>query len=182
MGVSVFKTCSIEECENIVTRRTWCHTHYSRWHRHGDPNFTKIEMHGSYGTKEYNIWRSMKDRCTNPNNKAYKDYGGRGIMICERWSKFENFIADMGNVPKRYYIDRIDNNGNYEPKNCKWITSKESGNNRRTTLKVFFNGRSQSLKQWCEELSLDYNVIWARVHKLHWDYDRALLTEVRKRG
>ena len=72
----------------------------------------------------------MKTRCLNPNNKRFKDYGGRGIMICERWMVFENFLADMGERPEGKTLDRINNDGHYEPSNCKWSTSKEQANNR----------------------------------------------------
>lgn len=82
---------------------------------------------------EYESWRGMIERCTNPNHQAYKDYGGRGIVVCERWRNFENFLADMGSKPsKEYSIERIDVNGNYELSNCKWTTKTEQSRNKRT--------------------------------------------------
>jgi len=89
--------------------------------------------HGKTGTKNFHIWAGMRDRCNNPNNPAYKNYGGRGIKICQRWNEFKNFLADMGKKPKGLTLDRIDNDGNYEPKNCRWTTRKEQNRNSRQT-------------------------------------------------
>lgn len=91
----------------------------------------RFTTHGMTGATEYNIWMSMLARCNNPKHSAYKNYGGRGINVCRRWSKFENFYADMGPRPKARTLDRIDNDGNYEPSNCRWTTWKQQASNRR---------------------------------------------------
>ena len=89
--------------------------------------------HGMEGTKVYTVWASMKQRCQNPNHRAYHLYGGRGITVCERWQKFENFYADMGD-PDGRVIDRIDVNGNYEPGNVRWADWSTSNKNQRRHL------------------------------------------------
>lgn len=85
----------------------------------------------NHKTKTYQRWRGIKQRCTNPKHISYKNYGGRGITVCERWLSYENFFADMGVAPDGMYIDRINNDGNYEPSNCRWTDPVTSARNRR---------------------------------------------------
>lgn len=87
-------------------------------------------------TTEYRIWKGIIQRCTNPNRRAWPNYGGRGIQVCDRWRSFENFLADMGPRPAGKSIDRIDNDGNYEPDNCRWATPLEQRHNRRDSRQV----------------------------------------------
>lgn len=92
-----------------------------------------MKKHGHRGnpipSPTYKSWNSMKQRCLNPKDQAYEKYGGRGIQVCERWMEFENFLADMGVRPEGTSIDRIDNDGNYEPSNCKWSTRQQQNRN-----------------------------------------------------
>jgi hypothetical protein len=92
--------------------------------------------HGHYGTPTYRSWIGARNRCNNPNNKDYSYYGGRGIKVCERWSKFENFLCDMGLKPVNKSLDRIDNNGDYTPENCRWSTASEQNSNQRRSGRV----------------------------------------------
>lgn len=87
--------------------------------------------HGFNGSRTYVSWCSMLARCTNEKLRSYKNYGGRGIVVCSRWMEFENFLADMGERPEKHSIDRIDNDGNYEPGNCRWATASEQRKNQR---------------------------------------------------
>src|SRR5688572_1683194 len=86
--------------------------------------------------RTYNAWLGMRERCRNPKSRAYANYGGRGISVCARWDDYENFLSDMGEPPsKGHSLDRINNNGNYEPSNCRWATkSEQQGNQRRSTI------------------------------------------------
>lgn len=112
--------------------------------------------HGRHNTPEYYRWLSLKSRCTNPANPAYADYGGRGITVCQRWAdSFEAFLEDVGERPSpEHSIDRIDNDGNYEPNNVRWATKQEQANNRRTNVQVTYNGKTKTLAAWAREAGI----------------------------
>ena len=100
-------------------------------HLNGGNNLVHGCRRTGSSTPEYRTWRAMRERCRNPNNKHFKNYGGRGIKVCKRWDDFRNFLADMGPRPETYSIERIDNDGNYKPSNCKWIPLLDQSKNRR---------------------------------------------------
>jgi hypothetical protein len=127
--------------------------------------------HGFANRPEFYIWSSMRRRCTNPKAQQYKDYGGRGIRVCERWNLFDNFIADMGPRPKgkypsgraKYTIERKDNDGDYSPKNCVWATYKQQSYNRQRQRLVRFRGKTRSLASWVDDLGLNYKIVHQRL-------------------
>ena len=141
--------------------------------RHGD------SKGGGSWTPEYRAWHALRGRCNNPKNPKYKDYGGRGITVCERWDVFANFLADMGRKPSAIHsIDRIDVNGNYEPGNCRWATRKEQANNCRSNHEITFQGRTKNLTQWSEETGLPYLTLLMRIRR-GWTAELALTTPVK---
>jgi len=139
--------------------------------------------HGLCETKSYAAWRGMKDRCSNPLNPGWENYGGRGIKVCERWANsFEDFYDDMGEPPSpNHSIDRINVNGHYEPKNCRWATVSEQSVNKRNNRILKKDGKAQCMSQWAEDLGISKYTIWNRITKLGWDEEKALTTPVRKK-
>jgi hypothetical protein len=131
-------------------------------------------------SKTYISWYHMIQRCTNPNNKDYHDYGERKITVCRQWLKFENFLADMGEVPDSLQIDRINNNKGYYKENCRWTTSKINNRNRRSNHLISYNNKTQCVMEWSEEIGIPEYVIRQRL-KHDWSIQRTLITPVRKR-
>jgi len=131
----------------------------------------------------YLTWMSMIARCSNPKINGYKNYGGRGITVCERWLKFENFLADVGEHPgPGFTLDRIDVNGNYEPGNVRWSTLKAQANNRRNNFNITYQGETKTLTEWCEQLGLSYHRTWQRLTKQHLSVEDAFaLPSLRRR-
>jgi len=131
--------------------------------------------HGLIDTKEYIVWSNMKARCLNPKSSVYKNYGGRGITICNEWvNSFVTFFNDMGQCPVGMSLDRLDNDKGYSKENCKWRTVTEQNRNRRSNVLVTYNNIEKPLTQWCDELNLNYKQVFARIHQLHWSIEKAL--------
>lgn len=130
--------------------------------------------HGLSKTQIYHSWTAMKDRCFNKNSNRYKDYGGRGITICDKWLSFEGFYEDMGDSFKpNLSIDRIDYNKNYELSNCKWSNCTEQANNKRNVKLYEYNGIKDSLNNICRELNLNRALVYNRIRK-GWSIEKAI--------
>jgi hypothetical protein len=112
-----------------------------------------------------NIWWRMLSRCQNTEDPTYKHYGGRGISVCSRWLSFENFLADMGCAPAKLSIDRIDNDGNYSPENCRWLDMKSQQRNKRSNRVIFYNDEAHCLAEWCDRLGLNRYGVYNRASK-----------------
>lgn len=135
-------------------------------------NFTK---HGLAGTRVYSIWSNMLNRCTDQKNKSFYRYGGAGITLCERWRKFENFYADMGEPPSAMHsIDRIDNTLGYAPDNCRWATYKEQSMNSRIPILLTLNGTTKNKSEWASHLGINISTLIERLQK--WSLEDALTT------
>ncbi len=131
-------------------------------------------------TKPHIAWGSMVQRCTNPRSSGYHNYGGRGIGVCSEWHNFENFFRDMGKPPTdRHQLDRIDNNGHYCPENCRWTTPKQNSRNRRDNRIICFNGKTQCLSAWAEEIDISAKTLSSRLIR-GWSVKRALTELIRR--
>jgi len=117
-------------------------------------------------TTEYSSWESMKQRCFNSKNKHFKNYGGRGIIVCDRWLMFDGFFEDMGDKPsKKYSLDRLDVNGNYCKENCKWSTRYTQDRNRRDSVYLVYKNKNYILQDLANEIGIPQQTIQARLRK-----------------
>lgn len=124
------------------------------------------KTHGKSETRIYRIWSNMKSRCYSTKNKKYSLYGGRGIIVCDRWKdSFANFYEDMGEPPLDCSLDRIDVNGNYEKQNCRWATQKEQQNNRRNNLILEYDSQKYTLQQLCDHLGKNSDRVQQRLKR-----------------
>lgn len=126
---------------------------------------------------EHRTWRSMIQRCINPKNKNYHNYGGRKITVCERWVKFENFLADMGKVPIGLQLDRSNNDKGYFKENCCWSTPKEQQRNKRNNHLETYGEKTQCVAVWAEEYNISYDTLLHRLRR-GWSIEKALMTPI----
>lgn len=126
-------SCKVQGCDRRVIARGWCRSHYAYWYKYGIEPTQPIRIlrrHGWSGTPTYTSWKTMHNRCADPNATGYEYYGGKGIKVCERWRSFEAFLTDMGVRPEGRTLDRIDGSRDYEPGNCRWASPFEQTHNR----------------------------------------------------
>ena len=139
------------------------------------------KTHGMTNTRIYNIWKSMKRRCTKEHD-SYKNYGGRGITVCDEWlNSFEKFYEDMGEpTTNTHEIDRIDNDGNYCKENCRWVSPKENCRNRRNNRVITYNDETLCVSEWSERLGGSRHLVEKRL-KMGWSEEKAVTTPISKR-
>lgn len=162
------------DCGNITqTTRTMLIT--GRKKSCGCMSHKFAQKHGECGTRLYRIWRSMLDRCENKSHIHYSGYGGRGITICDEWHSYLGFSewAKSNGYQENLTIDRIDVNGNYEPSNCRWATTKEQGRNRRNNHFLTFNGETRTVSEWAEITGINRGILFKRI-KAGWKIDDVL--------
>ncbi len=130
---------------------------------------------------EYHVWASMKERCKNPKCTGYQHYGGRGIDICPYWENFENFYASMGPRPTpKHTLERIDNDGDYCPENCKWATATENARNTRRNHRITHRGETKTLTAWADEMGISSSTLRHRLGPLGWSIEDAMNKPLRK--
>jgi len=140
-----------------------------------------ITKHGKWNHPLYPLWRGIVQRCTEPNNRSYPRYGGRGIKVCERWLNPDNFISDMGPTYKKgLQIERVDNDRDYSPENCRWATQTEQQRNKRSNIRITLDGKTKVLSEWCKDFGVRYQLAWERIKLQGWHPHKALSTPARK--
>lgn len=146
------------------------------------PRRSRRERHGLCGTPTYRSWVAMKARCNNPNTKSYKDYGGRGIKVCDRWANsFVAFLEDMGERPEGETLDRIDLNGDYEPGNCRWLPRANQTRNTRRNKRITFRQETKTISEWAAEFGINPINLNRRLRR-GWSVEEALTTPFRELG
>lgn len=150
---------------------------------------SRNKRHGKYGTSIYGVWNAIIQRCCNPNQSSFKNYGGRDIQVCDEWKTFDLFyewakqsgyvdVAARGECT----IERIDVNGDYCPTNCKWVNMQEQANNKRNNHRLLYDGECKTLAQWARSLNIPYDCLKQRINRLGWSAEKALTTPVGEGG
>lgn len=170
--------CGVEKDVQAMSLKRGDTTSCGCLHREG--LIARSTKHGFSHASEYRSFYSMINRCTNPNNQDYSRYGGRGIKVCERWQKFDNFLADMGQKPTpKHTIERNDGNKDYEPSNCRWATQREQTRNICTNVKT---SSGAILADEADRLGVSRSTLYSRVWKLGWGVEEAINTPIRDRN
>ena len=147
----------------------------SRWRSKKHPNYKHGDCTRKGAAPEFMSWVNMLSRCYNPKAKNFQDYGGRGITVCDDWHNYVNFLSSMGRRPSPYHsIERIDNNGGYDPLNCRWATRKEQANNRRTNHNITFNNHTMTMTEWARRAGIKRSTLWMRIIHYGWPIEKAL--------
>lgn len=146
--------------------------------------FPNHKTHGLIGTRVYNAWRGMRERCYNQKNRSYKDYGNRGIQVCEEWrndaKSFAEYVSKLPHCEEKgYTLHRIDNDGDYEPNNVMWADRETQANNKQCNHLLVFNGETHTISEWSVILGIKYSTLSARINVYHWSVEKALTTPVR---
>lgn len=150
---------NIKASDLVGGRRTGCRKCMRHWRKYADRTESVAVM---YAQK---VWWAMIDRCENPNSRAFHNYGGRGIVVCDRWHDFQLFYQDMWPRPEGLTIERVDNDGPYSPDNCVWATRTEQGRNRRGNFLIEHQGETLTIAGWAERLDIPQGRIWHRINR-----------------
>lgn len=169
------RICS--NCDRAAKARGLCDRHYSQARKRGtlgaEPRYHLRHGKPLMQSRTFRSWTSMLCRCTNPKHRYFNRYGGRGVAVCERWMLFDNFLADMGERPQGMSLDRIDNSGGYEPKNCRWATQREQHNNKSSNRHVVAFGQTKTISQWARDRGIGKSTIGERLSR-GWDAESAV--------
>lgn len=173
-------TCAVDHCTAPARCKGYCQSHYMRAYRYGNPLAGDPPRHDASewsASPAYGCWANMRQRCEDPASTAYSNYGGRGIVVCERWKDFGRFLEDMGQPPAGMTIERCDNNRGYEPDNCIWATRLVQGRNKRNNRLLTIGDETLTVSAWAERYGLAHGTVHRRL-KTGWPIDAAVSTPV----